>query len=241
MKMSIFSKNKKITLIFFLSLFVLSSCATNNPIKKNNKAFLSKYSKKIEKSKKKHRDAAKKSGISYDKTDSLSLIDSSFYGSKIGTNKIKIDVLSTDLPFRDEDDIPNINYLESDLSIYYKERSLKDNFDDLGYDFDEKSKNLRYLLNNKKDYSEAKTIFDDIEPSDKKLYGELKQRDGYGYASINNEILLVNYDYIDIMDRVKKEIYLKNKEQSKTEKPESKKHKKVDSLMDKFKSIFSKD
>lgn len=238
--MSIFSKNKKIILICFLYLFVLSSCATNNPIKKNNKAFLNKYSKKIEKSKKKHKEAAKKSGISYKKIDNINLMDSSYYTNRNGTNKIKLDVLSNDLPPKEKNEY-KINYLESSLSIYYKERTLKDNLNDLGYDFDEKSKNLRYLLNNKDDFSETKTMFYDIEPSKEKLYGELKQRDNYGYTSINNDILLVNYDYIDIMNRVKKEIYLKNKEQSKTEEPEPKKHKKVDSLKNKFKSIFNKD
>lgn len=238
--MSLFLKSNII--VIFLLLF---SCSTSkNPVQKNNDIFLSKYSKQISRAKQKHLKKAKESGIKYDEKTTEDLVDSSYYKSRHSRKQILDDVLSNELRTK-EDNKNEPVYLKDDLSIYFRNRTLKDEYDDLGYELYDNDEKLRYLIENKSDYSEVRTDFNSIEPNKEKLYGELKLRDNDFYSSVGADVILKNYDYLYVMDTVKKELELKNKsdqeeKESDVDKKKSNTKKVLDSLKDKFKELLKK-
>lgn len=238
-------KNRRIisllhSLISLLQLLLLFSCAVSDPVKKNNKVFLSKYGAQVERKKKKHKEIAKEVGIDYKDTSRTDMMNTEQYSAGKGTIKTRMEIANSHDRNEVEEEVEPV-YVGDDLSLYYKQRNLKDELDLLSdeYEIDEASRNLLYPLNNWADYRENRIDFENIKPTDDKLYGELKPREA-GYTSIDSWILLINFDYLDIMFRVKREIALKNKENSAnaTDKPKSIK---IDnSLVDRFKKIFQK-
>lgn len=252
--MSLFLKNKqsqrrytgyywnKTTIVILL---LLSSCSSNkNPVKKNNDIFLSKYSKQIERAKQKHLKKAKDSGINYSEKTVDDLVDSSYYKARNSRKQMLDYVSSNELRVKDEDKNDPI-YLEDDLSIYFRNRTLKDEYDDLGYELYDDGEKLRYLIENKNDYSEVKTDFNSIRPTKEKLYGELKLRNNDFYSSAGADVILKNYDYLYVMDTVKKELELKNKAAKDEDKTDSSRKtsntkKVLDSLKSRFKELLGK-
>lgn len=233
----------KSNLILFI-LILLTSCSKNsNPVKKNNEIFLSKYSVKIDRAKKKHLKKANKSGIKYDKKTNEDLVDSSYYRNRNGRKQIEDDILNNEIRLDENNKEPI--YIGDDLSIYYRNRTLKDSYENLGYELYDNDEKLRYLTENKIDYSEVKTDFNSIEPTNEKLYGELKLRRDF-YSIVGADVLLKNYDYLYVMDTVKKEIELKNMldkedENIKEKKKESNTKKVFDSLKEKFLNLLNGD
>lgn len=240
--MSLSLKNRIISVVFLFSF----SCTNNkNPVKKNNDIFLSKYSKQIEQAKQKHLKKAKDSGINYSEKTVDDLVDSNYYKTRSSRKQILDYVSSNELRINNEDKNDPI-YLKDDLSIYFRNRTLKDEYDDLGYELYDNDEKLRYLVENKSDYSEVKTDFNSIKPTKEKLYGELKLRNNNFYSSAGADVILKNYDYLYVMDTVKKELELKNKmaqdEENidNTNKKTSNTKKVLESLKDRFKQLLGK-
>ena len=178
----------------------------------------------------------------YNKKTAEDLVDSSYYRTANSRKQILDNVSSNELRNKNENKNDPI-YLEDDLSIYFRNRTLKDEYDDLGYELYENDEKLRYLVENKNDYSEIKTDFNTIEPSRKKLYGELKLRNNDFYSSVGADVILKNYDYLYVMDTVKKELELKNKAAQEKEitdntKKTSNTKKVLESLKDRFKQLL---
>lgn len=203
-----FLKNKFFCL--FILIFV-SSCikVIEDPAKKYNDEFLRTNSRKINRMKQKHLKIAKEQGIYYRKNETDS-IDPAYYKNANGT-KIKKSYRNNNI---EEDNKKAINYIDDELSIYYKQRNLKD--DDLISLNEDRDHLILYLAENYTDYSKEKIGFSDIEISSEKLYGSLKLRKEKDYRAIDYLILQENFDYIDVMNRVKKELYLENKQKQQT-------------------------
>ena len=237
--MSLSLKNRT-TAITFLLLF--SCSGSKDPVKKNNDIFLSKHSKQVKRAKQKHLKKAKEAGINYNKKTTEDLVDSSYYRTANSRKQILDDISSNELRNKNENKNDPI-YLENNLSMYFENRTLKDEYDNLGYELYDNNEKLRYLAENKSDYSEIKTDFNTIEPSKEKLYGELKLRDNNFYSSVGPDVILKNYDYLYVMDTVKKELELKNKAAQEKETTDSTKktsntRKVLESLKDRFKQLL---
>ena len=224
----------------FIIVCLLSVSCTNiieDPAKKYNDEFLRNNYLKIRKKKAKHLEIARENNIYY-RDEKVDLVDSKYFTPIKGT-KLKKDyrdrVENTENNKKDE-----IKYLGSDLSIYYKERRLKDKdiIDDCDYDYG-CVENIIYIEDNYPDYSKEKVMFSDIKPSEEKLYGSLELRKDKSYNYIDSAVMQENFDYIDIMNRVKKELYLKEKRQI-VEKTDNNKNSIIDNIKNKFKSLFGK-
>lgn len=222
----------KCNIFIIILLFFLNACGTiEDPVTKYNKEFLKTNSMKIRRQKTKHLKIANENNIYYreNKTD---LVDADYYEPIRGT-KLKRD-FKNKKTIEDIPDIEDIDYMDSDLSLYYRQRNLKDT----QYYDDDNSQKILYLAENYKDYSKERVDFVDIEPTSDKLYGTIKERKDKNYNYIDSPVMQENFDYIDIMNRVKNEIYLKQKEE------ESKKKANtggvVNSVVNKFKNLFNK-
>jgi hypothetical protein len=99
----------------------------------------------------------------------------------------------------------SISYNHSD-SIYYKSRKLKEEFEN-----SDNLENISYLKDNYGDYSQSRIDFLGVKPNSKTLHGELKRRKDKNSSIPSSLNLQKCFDYIDVMDRVKKEIYLNQK------------------------------
>lgn len=223
----------KDSLKFFIFLLLFCSCTTvrYDPAKKYNEEFLKNNGLKIRAQKSKHMKIAKENDIYYrdNKTD---LIDSKYYNSINGT-KLKREYKNTGY-IDEEKKKEEIKYLDSDLSICYRERKLKDS--DISDSCTYNCGDIVYLENNYKDYSKDRVNFDDVEPSREQLYGSLMLRKEKEYNYIDNITMQRNFDYIDIMNRVKREIYLKEKEEENRE--NNKNTGVVNSIKNRFRNLF---
>lgn len=231
---AIFSKDKNKIVITLFLIIITTSCSTiDDPVKKYNDEFLKNNYLKIKNKKEKHLKIAKENEIYYrdDKTD---LIDSKYYNPIRGT-KLKKEYRNRliDEDYKEKKD--NIKYLDNDMSIYYRERTLKDTniTNDCDYNCDV---DIAYLENNYKDYSQSIVSFKDTEPNSEQLYGSLELRRDKSYNYIDSAVMQKNFDYIDIMNRTKKELYLKEKERKEAE--ESKSNSTITNIKDKFKNLF---
>lgn len=195
--------------VYVLAFFYLSSCVrtVDNPVKKYNSEFLRNNSNKISRSKNKHLSLAREQGIYY-RVSEADAIDSNYYKGANGS-KLKKNYRNNN-KMNEEEKQKEIKYLDDNLSIYYKHRSLKDDSDMIKLDKDHKEF-LMYLAENYPDYSKERINFGDIEPSSEILYGDLTLRKDKDYKYIDNQTMQENFDYIDIMSRVKKQLYLEGK------------------------------
>ena len=212
-------------------LFFLNACGTiEDPVAKYNREFLKTNSMKIRRQKNKHLKIANENNIYYreNKTD---LVDADYYEPIRGT-KLKRDFRNKKT-IEDIPDVGDIEYMDSDLSLYYRQRNLKDP----QYYDDDNSQKILYLAENYKDYSEERVDFD-IEPTSDKLYGTIEERKDKNYNYIDSSVMQENFDYIDIMNRVKNEIYLKQKEEE--TKNKSNNTGIINSVVNKFKNLFNK-
>jgi hypothetical protein len=203
-----------------------------DPAKKYNAEFLKNNSTKINRAKNKHLAKAKEHGINY-RVDEIDLVDSKYYNVNVGTKSKKNYRNNNNMD--EEEDRKNVDYLNSDISIYYKQRNLKDKEDSYFDDYDDRKK-IYYVEDNYPDYSKEKISFGDIEASSEKLYGSLDSRKEKEYNMVDNQTMQENFDYIDIMDRIKKEIYIKSKEDEK--KTSGGTGKIIKSIREKFTSLF---
>ncbi|MDR2077934.1 MAG: hypothetical protein LBP39_03135 [Rickettsiales bacterium] len=198
-----FLKNE-VAIVGILLSILLASCS-RDPVQKYNSAFLDRNAARIERPRKKHEKLVKQVQEESHAKNSprKSNVETSNFMRSIKTYKdrnISIEKNST-------------TQVGSNLSIYYRESRLKDKTNDFdnflsGY----KSNDQIYLENNYTDYSEEKISFRDIKPTAKGLYGELKLRKEEERAIPDNLDFLKCFDYIDLMNRTKKEIYLRSKE-----------------------------
>ncbi len=209
--MFLYSKNKKFIKNIILLLY-LPSCVNviESPVKKYNTEFLRTNARKINRSKNKHLNLAKQQNIYY-RINNTDAIDNAYY-KKTNGSKLKKNYRYDDTNIKNEEKPKELKYLGSDLSIYYKQRNLKDDSDFIKFDEDH-SQFIMYLAENYPDYSKERISFGDIKPSSDMLYGNLKLRKEKEYKYIDNQTMQENFDYIDIMNRVKKEVYLENKKQ----------------------------
>lgn len=232
-------KNKqKIFLLFCILATILTSCVSiiEDPSKKYNDEFLNKNSLKIKRQKQKHLKIARENDIYYS-DDKINLVDSKYYNAMRGTSqkknykgKIKIE--------NGNETKNDIKYLNEQLSIYYSNRRLKDkddNFIECEYDC---SENIAYLENNHNSYSKNRISFDDIQLTEEQLYGNLTLRKDKQYNQIDAITLQKEFDYIDVMNRIKNELYLKEKE--KMSKNTQKYNKTIDNVKNKFLKLFKK-
>jgi hypothetical protein len=183
-----------------------------DPVKKYNSTFLEKNAAKIEKPRKKHEKLVKEVQEESHRKNSPIKPDSRtsnfMRAIKIHRNK--------DTSIEQNSTIQ----IDPGLSIYYRESRLKDKADDFdSFLLGNGNNRQSYLEENYRDYSEEKISFKNIKPTAKGLYGELKLRKEEERAIPSNLDFLKCFDYIDLMDRTKKEIYLKSKEAEKTAKP----------------------
>ncbi len=209
--MFLYSKNKNY-IISIILLLSITSCVNviESPVKKYNTEFLRTNARKINRSKNKHLALAKEQGIYY-RINNTDAIDSKYYKKSNGS-KLKKNYRYSEVGIDNDKEQKEIKYLGSDLSIYYKQRNLKDDNDFIKLNEDH-AQLIMYLAENYPDYSKERISFDDIKPNNDMLYGNLKLRKEKEYKYIDNQTMQENFDYIDIMNRIKKEIYLENKKQ----------------------------
>lgn len=214
----------------FIIIFLLTACNTiEDPVAKYNREFLKTNSNKIRRQKNKHIKIANENNIYY-RDNKIDVVDSDYYEPIRGTELRK---KFKDKKTMDEiEKIEDINYFDSDLSLYYRQRNLKD---PQLYD-DRNKENILFLSKNYKDYSEERVDFN-ITPDEDKLYGTIEERKEKDYNYIESSTMQKNFDYIDIMNRVKNEIYLKQKEEESKNKSGTGV---VNSVVNRFKNLFNK-
>lgn len=214
----------------FIIIFLLTACNTiEDPVAKYNREFLRTNSNKIRRQKNKHIKIANENNIYY-RDNKIDVVDSDYYEPIRGTELRK---KFKDKKTMDEiEKIEDINYFDSDLSLYYRQRNLKD---PQLYD-DRNKENILFLSKNYKDYSEERVDFN-ITPDEDKLYGIIEERKEKDYNYIESSTMQKNFDYIDIMNRVKNEIYLKQKEEESKNKSGTGV---VNSVVNRFKNLFNK-
>jgi hypothetical protein len=202
-----FSKSRDFFCVIIVVLSVSCVRVVEDPAKKYNTEFLKNNSLRIKKSKEKHLEKAKEHGINY-RVREADIVDADYYyKTPVGTKAKKNYRTNSE----DNDKKKDIKYLGTDISIYHKQRNLKDK-EDYILDRNRNNKSIFYVKENYSDYAEEKITFNDITPTTEKLYGDLKLRKEKRYNSINNRVMQESFDYIDIMNRIKKEMYLKDKE-----------------------------
>jgi hypothetical protein len=196
--------------IIFITAMCLTSCARViiDPAKKYNDDFLAKNNLKISRLRRKHKAIAKNYGILYDKEKERITIDDDFYKTKTSAKKRRYFVLEGKEnidKFLEE----NIKYLGDDISVYYRESKLKG-----GGDSTNKNKDFEilYLTDNYSSYKEDRQTQKSVELDSEKLYGSWKERKEKAYNQIESEEILVSFDYIDLLSRVRTEVYLEEKD-----------------------------
>jgi hypothetical protein len=103
-----------------------------------------------------------------------------------------------------KEDFSAINY-NYGVSIYHRARNLRER---VGSPDNLFSSGISYLQSNHSDYSKSKIDFVGIKPSAKALHGELKLRKGRDDGVPSDVDLQKCFDYLDVMDITKKEMYL---------------------------------
>lgn len=206
-----------------------------DPAKKYNEEFLKNNYMKIKRYKDKHLRLAESHNIYY-RDNKVDLIDSKYYNATDGT-KLKKEYRSRKYKEKQNEKQNDIEYLNQDLSIYYTNRNLKDvnDLDECEYNC---STNIAYVENNYKDYSNSVVGFDDIKINNLYLYGDLSLRKEKDYNYVDGAVLQANFDYIDIMNRVKEELYLKQKAEE--QKKNSVNVDKLNNIKGKFLKLFDK-
>jgi hypothetical protein len=178
-----------------------------DPAKKYNDDFLAKNNLKISRLRRKHKAIAKNYGIFYDKEKERITVEDDFYKTKTSAKKRKYFVLegkeNIDKYLKE-----NIKYLGDDISVYYRESKLKGNGDSTNKN---KDFEILYLTDNYSSYKEDRRIQKNIELDSEKLYGSWKERKEKAYNQIDGEEILVSFDYIDLLSRVRTEVYLEEK------------------------------
>jgi hypothetical protein len=114
--------------------------------------------------------------------------------------KIREDISAMD----SKEDSGAINY-NYGVSVYYRARNLREKLGNLDSLL---PSSISYLQNNHSDYSQSKIDFVGIKPSIKALHGELKPRKNKDDGVPSDVDLQKCFDYLDVMDITKKEMYL---------------------------------
>jgi hypothetical protein len=181
-----------------------------DPAERYNSDFLSKNNLKIARAKKKHKKIAGEHGIIYDKEKERAIVEDDFYDQKVSAKKRNYFTLrgkkNIDNFVRD-----NIKYLGSDLSIYYRESRLKGGNIPDGND---KDSSIFYLAENYAGYKQDKRAQEEIKLDEEKLYGSWETRKEKAYNRIEGEEILVSFDYINLLSKIRTEVYLNEKERT---------------------------
>ena len=225
------------TKIFILFFFLLTSCRNviESPVAKYNREFLKKNSMKIAKQKNKHKKIASENNIYY-RDNKVDMVDEYYYEPIRGT-KLKKEYRNKKTLEEDAYKQNDVEYMDSDLSLYYKQRNLKD-FDTYS---DNDGREILFLAENYKDYAKEGIDFNNIQPTSEQLYGSIQERKEKDYNYIESDVMQENFDYIDVMNRVKNEIYLKQKEEQQRKARENNGSGGViNSVVDRFKKLFGK-
>ncbi|MDR0572058.1 MAG: hypothetical protein LBG48_04375 [Rickettsiales bacterium] len=194
--------------LFFCSFFALglTSCikSVEDPAKAYNTQFLAKNWLKISRAKKKHKKIAKDYGIMYDKEKERAKVEKDAYKHKLTAKSRGYFVL------KGEENVDNylkenIKYLGDENTIYYKEsKVIKNNL------VDKRSTDdfpILYLADNYGDYKLDKKTQKKIDVADEDLYGSWDKRKEKSYNQIDQDEILVSFDYIDLLSRVRTEVY----------------------------------
>jgi hypothetical protein len=199
-------------LVFSLTGLMMFSCTriVVDPAKKYNDSFLAKNNLKISRSKRKHKTLAKGYGILYDKEKERARVEDDFYKTKVSYKKRKYFVLEGKENI-DKYIKENIKYVGDDVGLYYRESKLKGDGDSTneGKEFE-----IFYLADNYDSYKEDRKIQKAVELSEEKLYGLWNERKEKAYNQIDGEEILVSFDYVDLLSRVRTEVYLEEKNRS---------------------------
>ena len=225
------------TKIFILFFFLLTSCRNviESPVAKYNREFLKKNSMKIAKQKNKHKKIASENNIYY-RDNKVDMVDEYYYEPIRGT-KLKKEYRNKKTLEEDAYKQNDVEYMDSDLSLYHKQRNLKD-FDTYS---DNDGREILFLAENYKDYAKEGIDFNNIQPTSEQLYGSIQERKEKDYNYIESDVMQENFDYIDVMNRVKNEIYLKQKEEQQRKARENNGSGGViNSVVDRFKKLFGK-
>jgi hypothetical protein len=170
---------------------------------------LAKNSLKISRAKKKHKEIAKEYGIMYDKKKERAKVEKSAYDNNSSVKNKKYFVL------KGKENVDNylkanIRYLGDADSIYYRESKLVKN--SLVKDRITDNTPIFYLAENYENYKlDNKKTRKEVELTDEQLHGSWEERKEKAYNQIDQEDLLVSFDYIDLLSRVRNEVYLEEK------------------------------
>lgn len=231
-------KRNKIILVYLLICVCCftSSCMRiiEDPAKKYNEEFLKNNYMKIKRYRDKHLKLAENYDIYY-RDDKVDLVDSKYYNATDGT-KLKKEYRSRKYKEEHNKKHNDIEYLNQDLSIYHTNRTLKDvdDLDECGYNCDT---DIMYVENNYKDYSSSIVSFDDVKINNMYLYGDLSLRKEKDYNYVDGAVLQANFDYIDVMNRVKEELYLRQKSEEIKKKTTNKDT--LNNIKSKFLNLFN--
>ena len=216
-----------------LLYFSIFACVrvVEDPAKKYNKEFLSKYGMVIREPKTRHKIIANDFGIKYTENVVKNTVDAIYYDNMSVKNKKNFVAKSnrynkTDIINKD------MEYLEQDKSIYKPESNLRENKLD---SLKETGNVIAYLDENYSNYKQEQNNIE-IEISKDTLYGSLLERKNKKYYIIDNDELLVSYDYIDLLSRVRTDIYIQQQQEQTQQQQQSNEN----SLKQKILNVFSK-
>jgi hypothetical protein len=179
----------------------LCACETirsTDPVSRYNDEFLAKNSGRVDRSRKKYFKVSKQKQSVSTGTNGYETSEHQISGE----NPLKMRGDVTMAGIEDKPDPISYNY---GSSIYYRNRRLKEDFEDLDSHL---ATNVLYLKDNHSDYSQSKIDFIGIKPTNKVLHGELKIRRSENHSIPNDSTLQKCFDYVDLMNRTKKEIYM---------------------------------
>ena len=222
-----------LSIVLFLVCFSICCCVrvVEDPAKKYNREFLSKYGMVIREPKIRHKTIANDFGIKYTEDVVKNTVDAIYYDNMSVKNKKNFVAKSnrynkTDIINKD------MEYLEQDKSIYKPESNLRENKLD---SLKETGNVIAYLDENYSNYKQEQNNIE-IEISKDMLYGSLSERKNKKYYIIDNDELLVSYDYIDLLSRVRTDIYIQQQQEQTQQQQQSNEN----SLKQKILNVFSK-
>jgi hypothetical protein len=184
----------------------MTSCVktVEDPAKAYNTQFLAKNGLKISRAKRKHKQIAKDYGIMYDKEKERAKVNKDAYDNKM-TAKSRGYFRLEGKQNIDDYLKKNIQYLGDEDTIYYRESKLVKNNSADERDTDDSP--ILYLANNYEDYKLDKKVQKKIEIAGKDLYGDWDERKKKSYNQIDQDEILISFDYIDLLSRVRNEVY----------------------------------
>ena len=223
--------------LLFILFICLSSCTiiVRDPARKYNKEFLAKNKFKIRRAKNKHTEIAKEYGIYYTDDATTKLVDTEYYSSTPSTSKKKNFLVRSKSANATNIANKNMTYVGDDKTIYKRETNLKD---DKLSSLKEEDDIILYLENNYDNYRTEKNINRGVALTPEQIYGTKAQIKEKPFNSIDNEELLVSFDYIDLISRIRNDIYIQEQQGNKVIGSDKKQDGVINSIKEKFMNLF---